>query len=79
MVIEGTTCTITAPEGHTLTYTTDLSTPVANMAGATRHGTYVNSNTVTFTIPSGNDLTVKAVSQKPGYMPSLIGAAVYRP
>ena len=79
VTIEGTTCTITGPAGSTLTYTTDLSTPVSNMAGATRHGTYVNSNTVTFTIPSGNDLTIKAVAQKPGYLPSLIGAAVYRP
>jgi hypothetical protein len=79
VTIVGSTCTITGPVGSTLTYTTDLSTPTTDMGQSTRHGTHVNSNTVTFTITSATDVTVKAVAQKPGYLPSLIGAAVYRP
>ena len=79
VTINGTQVTITGPAGSTLTYTTDLSTPVTNMAGNTRHGTYVNSNTVTFTVPNTSaDCTIKAVAQKPGYAPSYMGAAVYR-
>ena len=79
VTITGTTCTITAPEGSTITYTTDGTTPVTNMLGETRNGTYENSNTVTFSLGSpSSDVTVKAVCQKPGYQPSKISAAVYR-
>ncbi len=78
ITFDGVHCTITAPEGSTITYTTDESTPVTNMLGATSHGTYVPSNTASFNVSSSQDVTVKAVCQKPGYQPSKIGAAVHR-
>ena len=75
-------CTITAPEGSTITYTTDGTTPVTDMtdmAGSTQHGTHVDSNSTTIDLSEySDDVTVKAVCQKPGYQTSKISAAVYR-
>ena len=79
VTINGTQVTITGPVGSTLTYTINDGAPVTNMAGATRVGTYVNSNTISFSVPDASaDCTIKAVAQKPGYAPSYMGAAVYR-
>ena len=84
VTIDGTSCTITGPVGSTLTYTVDGTTPISTMAGSTRPttgytGHDVATNTVTFTLSGTNDVTVKAVAQKSGYLPSLISAGVYRP
>ena len=79
VTITGTSCTITGPAGTTLVYTVNGDTPVGTMAGSTLHGTAVDGNTVTFTLTGSTDVTIKAIAQKPGHLPSNIGAAVYRP
>ena len=93
VTINGTSCTITGPVGSTLTYTVDGTTPISTMAGSTRptnpaytghdvapegHTDSEGRTTVTFTLTGTDDVTVKAVAQKPGYLPSLISAGVYR-
>ena len=77
VTISGNQCTITGPAGSKLYYTIDLTNPRSSMAGGTAHGTYVNGNTVTFTIPNENTV-VKAIAKKSGYLPSPLAAGVYR-
>ena len=80
VTVNGTSVTITAPEGSTLHFTIDGTNPSSSMVGNTEYGNYVNNNTVTFNLTdTSHDITIKAIAQKPGYLPSLIGAAVYRP
>ena len=77
----GNSCTITAPAGARIIYTTFTDTPSGSnptsaMGGGTEHGTKVNNNTVTINnVPSGT--TVKAIVEIDGYMPSNISAVKY--
>ena len=77
----GNSCTITAPAGARIIYTTFTDTPSGSnptsaMGGGTEHGTKVNNNTVTIpNVPSGT--TVKAIVELDGYMPSNISAVKY--
>ena len=77
VTISGNQCTITGPAGSKLYYTIDLTNPRSSMAGGTAHGTYVNGNTVTFTLPDENTV-VKAIAKKSGYLTSPAAAAVYQ-
>ena len=77
VTISGDQCTITGPAGSKLYYTIDLTNPRSSMAGGTAHGTYVNGNTVTFTLPDENTV-VKAIAKKSGYLTSPAAAAVYQ-
>ena len=77
VTISGDQCTITGPAGSKLYYTIDLTNPRSSMAGGTAHGTYVNGNTVTFTLPDENTV-VKAIAKKSGYLTSPAGVAVYQ-
>ena len=87
ITITGTHVHIEGPAGSKITYTfgdVDVATPIAPMAGNSRPtpytGTDSGSNVVEFDLPSAtSDYTIKAVAYKPGYLPSPISAAVYRP
>ena len=87
ITLTGTHVHIEGPAGSKITYTSgdvDVATPIAPMAGNSRPtpytGTDSGSNVVEFDLPSAtSDYTIKAVAYKPGYLPSPISAAVYRP
>ena len=87
ITITGTHVHIEGVAGSKITYTSgdvDVATPIAPMAGNSRPtpytGTDSGSNVVEFDLPSAtSDYTIKAVAYKPGYLPSPISAAVYRP
>ena len=72
----GNSCTITAPAGARIIYTTDGSNPVSGMGGSTPHGDTPGTNTVNINnVDDGT--TVKAIVELDGYMPSNISAVKY--
>ena len=69
-------CTITAPAGARIIYTTDGTNPTSAMGGGTAHGTAAGTNTVNINnVADGT--TVKAIVELNGYMPSNISATKY--
>ena len=72
----------TRSDGSTVTHHKRVYTDSENVSHTYRWNEVTAATsgptTVTFTVPGGNDYTVKAIAERPGHVPSLISADVYQ-